>query len=46
MVEQFLTEPTKQLDVSLSDDKDIMIYIDSLMLAPRDYRDVELIFIL
>ena len=46
MVEQFFTEPTKQLDVSLSDDKDIMIYIDNLMLAPPDYRDVELIFIL
>ena len=23
-----------------------MLYIDSLMLAPREYRDVELIFVL
>lgn len=25
---------------------DLMLYIDSLMLAPREYRDVELIFVL
>jgi len=35
-----------KMQFNIIDDNDIKLYIDSLMLSPRDYRDVELIFVL